>query len=224
MTPAREYLLTLALGAAGAGLALLALRQNWAHVITRAPAPLPTSSVPVRGQDLVPVAGALAVAGLATLAAVIATRGIARRLVGALLMVLGLVVAVTGARPFSAAAVLAAGRTTALSQAGSATAGGTSGVSSGNVPGAASAVTSATHVVMVSFPWRGAVLAGALAVVAAGVLVAWRGARWPVMSSRYERPGGDESRQAADSASAWESLSRGLDPTETGDAGRRTSQ
>jgi len=82
------------------------------------------------------------------------------------------------------------------------------------------------HVVFVSFPWRPIAFAGALAVVAAGVLAAWRAQRLPVMSSRFDppsRPAGAEAAEPAvpaggrgyqgDSAAMWESLSRGEDPT-----------
>src|SRR5262245_30549532 len=76
----REYALCLAIGAAGAAIVLLAVRQGWARVLTVAPAPLPATSVTVTGQDLVPVAGALGIASLAGLAAVVATRSRLRRL------------------------------------------------------------------------------------------------------------------------------------------------
>ena len=46
---------------------------------------------------------------------------------------------------------------------------------------------SSVHAVMLGVPWRVAVFAGAAAIIAAGLLTAWRGARWPVMSGRYER-------------------------------------
>ena len=51
---------------------------------------------------------------------------------------------------------------------------------------------------------------------ATGLLVAWRGTRWPVMSSRYDRPASGKPSAAADPASLWESLSQGLDPTDSG--------
>jgi hypothetical protein len=69
---------------------------------------------------------------------------------------------------------------------------------------------------MVSFPWRPLAAVGGLAVLAAGVVVAWRGPRWPAMSSRYSRAAGAERQPVADPAALWESLSRGVDPTETG--------
>ncbi len=85
----RELALALLLGAAGAGLIFLASRQGWAEVRTIPPKPLPASRVTVSGAALVPYAEALVVAGLATLAAVLASRGLLRRITGALLAVLG---------------------------------------------------------------------------------------------------------------------------------------
>ena len=61
--------------------------------------------------------------------------------------------------------------------------------------------------------WRPATVAGALIIVAAGLLVAWRGPRWPVMSSRYEPPEQAGGPPAADSAALWDALSSGADPT-----------
>jgi len=226
VTAAREYLLVLAVAAAGAVLVLLSVRQGWAQVVTAATGPLPRSTVPVSGQDLVPVAGALAVASLAGLAAVIATRGLARRLVGVFLAAAGALTALLVSAPVSAADVLAAARATPLSQAGSATAGGGGAAAGvGGVPGAGAAGVGAAHVVLVSFPWRPLAIAGALAVLLAGIVVAWRGPRWPAMSGRYSRAGGGDPPPVADTATLWESLSRGVDPTEPpgppGPAGRQ---
>ena len=211
----REYALGLALGAAGAGLVLLSARQGWARVSTPAPAPLPASVVPVSGQDLVPLAGALALAALASLAAVIATRRLARRLAGLLMAAFGVVIAVAVCLPLAASDVRGAARVTAVSQAGSATAGGAAGVSPGAVPGggAAPGVTAVGHVTMTAALWRPAAVAGALIIVAAGLLVSWRGARWPVMSSRYEPPEQVGRKPVADSAALWDALSSGADPT-----------
>jgi len=90
---------------------------------------------------------------------------------------------------------------------------------------------------MTGAPWRFAVLAGALLVFLAGLATALRGPRWPVMSARYDRPARRAAGSAAaadgspaalargdgppqppagrprDSASMWESLSGGEDPT-----------
>ncbi|HEY4852294.1 MAG TPA: Trp biosynthesis-associated membrane protein [Streptosporangiaceae bacterium] len=214
----REYALVLALGVAGAGSVLLSVRQGWARVVTAAARPLPAATVSVRGQDLVPLAGALGLAALAGLAAVLATRGLTRRLVGVLLAAFGVGAAVAVSMHLGTAAVLAAasaaGRTN--SPAGSVTGGSAPGLAGagGAAPGVAG-VSLAGHVTMAAFPWRWAVLLGALAVIAAGLLVAWRGATWPVMSSRYDQPAAQRPHPA-DTASLWDSLSQGVDPTDAG--------
>jgi hypothetical protein len=65
-------------------------------------------------------------------------------------------------------------------------------------------------------------VAGALAVLVAGIVVAWRGPRWPAMSGRYSRANRGDPQPATDTATLWESLSRGVDPTEQpGPGGRR---
>jgi uncharacterized membrane protein (TIGR02234 family) len=210
----REYSLVLLLGLAGAACVLLAVRQTWARVVTAAPQPLPAATVPVRGQDLVPVAGALGLAALAGLAAVLATRGRARRLVGGLLAAFGAGAAAAVATHLSAAAVLAA----AAGAGGTAGPGSVTGGSNTSPAGAGAGVAGlqlAGHVTMAGLPWRWVVLLGALAIIAAGLLVAWRGPAWPVMSSRYEPPAAQRSRPA-DTATLWDSLSQGVDPTESG--------
>jgi uncharacterized membrane protein (TIGR02234 family) len=221
---AREYALVLGVAAAGALLVLLSAHQGWARVVTAAPAPIPGSTVTVNGQAVVPLAGALALASLAGLAAVIATRGLARRLVGVFLAVFGALTVLLVSARVSSAAVLAAAHGAAVSQAGSATAGGGpagSAPPAGVFPGGGTVVSAAAHVAMVSFPWRPLAAVGGLVVLTAGIVVAWRGPRWPVMSSRYGRTGRAEPRPVADSATLWESLSRGVDPTEqTGHTGR----
>jgi uncharacterized membrane protein (TIGR02234 family) len=224
----RELALLVLLGAAGAGLVLLATRQGWARVETAAPRPLPASVTTETGQSLVPVAGALALAALAGLAAVLATRRVLRRVAGVVLAGLGVGIAAAVSAGISAADVLAAAASTGSatgsgvvggSDIGSTTGGtgqsGTAGSPVSGFPG---------HVVFAAFPWRGIAFAGALAVVAAGVLVTWRAASLPVMSSRFELPArssgsraavpaGGRAYRASDTASIWESLSRGEDPT-----------
>jgi hypothetical protein len=188
----------LLLGAAGGGLVLLAAHQGWAQVLIAAPKPLPAGAVTVSGQALVPAATALALAALASLAAVLATRRTLRRIVGVVLAGFGVAIAVAVTAGISAADVRAAAASTgsaaaigAAGGAGSATAGGSSGTSTTPVAGFAG------HVVFSSFPWRGIAVAGALAVIAAGVLVAWRPDRMPVMSARYELPVRTGRRSAA---------------------------
>jgi uncharacterized membrane protein (TIGR02234 family) len=264
LSPRLELTVALLAGAAGAGLVFLGVRHGWARVHTTAPAPLPGSDVTVTGQDLVPAAGALALAGLASLAAVLATRGLARRLTGMLLALFGAGASVTVLLQVTAAAAIGAafsnpgpvGSAGSGGAAGSVTAGGTGAGSGSTLPVAGFPA----HVVMTGLPWRPLAAAGGVVLMAAGLLVAWRSQRWPVMSSRYDAPGTAQpaspapsaaspaqpasqaqgakraQRQAApdpgagrpvtpaparapgpspaaDSATIWESLSRGEDPT-----------
>jgi uncharacterized membrane protein (TIGR02234 family) len=212
----REFALVLLLGAVGAALVLLATRQAWAQAIFVAPRPLPAQDFSVTGQELVPLASALALAALACLAAVIATRSVARRAVGALLAVLGAgagAAATTGVR---ASAVLAAAR----ANASNGTVGGstTSGNSPGNAAHPIVIAGSSGHAVMAGAPWRAVAVVGAVAIILAGLATVGRGPRWPVMSARFDRPGqrGAQPRKRADSATMWESLSRDIDPTVDG--------
>jgi uncharacterized membrane protein (TIGR02234 family) len=207
-----EYLLTLAAGAVGAGMVLLSVRQEWARVVTPAAPPLPSSSVPVSGQDLLPLAGALGLASLAGLGALIATRGLARRLTGGVLAVFGVATAVGVCLRLSAAAAVAAARGAAVPGAGSVTA-GSGGLSPGAVPGGGPALSQSAHVMMMTFPWRGLAVAGAVLILAAGTAAAWRGRAWPTMSSRYDRTAEQEPADA-DTASLWEAISSGVDPTQ----------
>jgi uncharacterized membrane protein (TIGR02234 family) len=211
----REFGLVLLLGAAGAGLVVFAVRQTWARAVFTPPRPLPAQQISVTGQQLVPLASALALAGLACLAAVIATRRAARRVAGALLACLGAGAAVAAAAGVSASGVLA----TARGDAAAGTLGGST--TGGTAPGGASHAIviagSSGQAIMAGVPWPAVAVGGAVAIVLAGLATVWRGPRWPVMSARFDRPGNGQSQRpgqrAADSASMWESLSRDLDPT-----------
>lgn len=210
----REFTLALLLGAAGGGLILLALRQVWAHAVYTPPHPFPAQDIAVSGQHLVPLASGLAIAALACLAAVIATRGLLRRAVGVLLAVIGIGAVVATAAAVTSGAVLAAAASSASS----------TGIFSGSTTGGATSSTlvftggAAGHAVITGLPWRAAAVAGALAIMLAGLATAWRGTRWPVMSARYEQPAERAARRAEQgSAAMWESLSRDVDPTVAGD-------
>jgi uncharacterized membrane protein (TIGR02234 family) len=224
-TARQELTLALLVGAAGAALVFLATRQDWAHVRTTPPRPLPASVVSVTGAALVPYAGALVLAGLATLAAVLASRKLLRRSAGVLLGLIGAGLAASAFTVSAAGAVAAASSTATptTAPAGSVTAG--SGSIASSVPNVAGA---AAHVTFVAAGWQALVVAGALAMIGAGILVVSRADRMAVMSSRYDAPaGGRDARDAgeagqhsaaapADSASIWEALSRGDDPTAAG--------
>jgi len=226
----RELILTLLLGAVGAGLVFLASRQSWAHVRTVPPKPLPASSVTITGTSLVPYVDALALAGLATLAAVLASRGLARRLTGVLLAVLGASVAASAYTVSSAAAVSAANSTVgpASAAAGSVMDGGT-GQAASAAPNVAGAIP---HVTFSAAGWQALVVFGAVAMISAGVLVALRAGRMAVMSSRYDSPTavrrGAESSQAASAgpitaaATITTAATRTIPATRTTEAQRST--
>ena len=220
----REFVLVLLACAAGAGLVVLASRQAWAHAVFTPPRPLPAQDIPVTGQGLVPLASALALAALACLAAVIATRSLVRRAVGVLLAVLGAGTAAAVLASLRTSAVLAAARAAALSGplGGSTTSGTPSGGSVHEI-----VISGPGRAIMAGAPWRAAAVAGAVAIVLAGLATAWRGPRWPVMSARFQGgsggmgpPGRGGSRGVAPPEDMWESLSRDVDPTV--DDGTRT--
>jgi hypothetical protein len=74
---------------AGSGLTLYAASRSWTTDVTLRPPPLPPARTARSGGDLLPWLPALAVVALAGSGAVLATRALVRRLVGALLLVLG---------------------------------------------------------------------------------------------------------------------------------------
>jgi uncharacterized membrane protein (TIGR02234 family) len=212
----RELALALLLGAVGAGLVFLASRQGWAEVRTIPPKPLPASRVTVSGAALVPYAEALVVAGLATLAAVLASRGLLRRLTGALLAVIGVTLAISAFTVSGAGAISAANSNIGPATAGAGSVMDGSGSVASAVPNVAGA---ASHVTFNAASWQVLVVAGAIAMIGAGLLIAWRADRMAVMSSRYDSPAAASKRPEptaagpADSASIWEALTRGDDPT-----------
>jgi uncharacterized membrane protein (TIGR02234 family) len=226
-SPKRQYGYALLAGAVGAGLILLALRAQWAQAVFTPQKPLTAEVVGVSGTDLVPLAEALALAALAGLIAVIATRGVARRAVGALLALFGAVAGaavlttVSGATVVSVAeGKVASPESAALSGAAGSTTSGTSG------SGALVLSNSTGHAIMSGAPWQAVVIVGALLIFAAGLATALRGQDWPVMSARYDAPGArgaagaggaaaqGRAARPSDAASMWESLNGGEDPTD----------
>jgi uncharacterized membrane protein (TIGR02234 family) len=225
-SPRQALTMTLLLGAAGAGLAFLATRQGWAVVRTAPPRPLPASRMSITGSAMIPYADALIVAGLACLAAVLATKRIWRRASGVILAGLGAGLAASAFTASKSAAVAAAAAAVGPASnpgAGSVTQGSSN--SSSPVP---DLVGATPHVSIIAAGWQAVVVVGALAMIAAGVIAVCRPGRLAVMGGKYEAPGrpseasnrAGRSRPAgtepADSASIWEALSRGDDPTSGG--------
>jgi uncharacterized membrane protein (TIGR02234 family) len=214
-SPRRELLGILLLGALGAGLVFLAMHQSWAQVRTAVPAPLPTSVVTDSGQDLIPYGEALAIAALASLAAVLATRRLGRRAVGVLLAGLGLGIVAAVTTGVSASAALAAAAQN-ISPATGSGAGDAAGSATGGGSSAAAAVPNVagfhSRAVLTATAWQAMAVIGAIAIIAAGVLVVWRANRLPVMSSRYDAP-----------ASAGAAVRAGRAPATGPGAGRGTA-
>jgi uncharacterized membrane protein (TIGR02234 family) len=225
MTAKREYGFALLAGAVGAGLVLLAVRQRWAQAVFTPPKPLSPQVVGVSGSDLVPLAGALALAALAGLAAVIATRGTLRRAAGVLLALFGAGTGAAVTTSVTAATVVSVAASKVASPE-SAAISGTAGSTTGGATSSGSFVVSGStgQAIMTGTPWHVAVFIGALLIFLAGLATALRGMDWPVMSARYDapgtkgadrtRPGASASPRPRDAATMWESLNEGEDPTE----------
>ncbi|MFC4532884.1 TIGR02234 family membrane protein [Sphaerisporangium dianthi] len=202
----RGLLAWVAAGAAGAGMLLLATGRTWAEVSYPA-APgggARGGVVALSGGDLAPVLGPLAMACLAAVVAVLATRGLWRRVVGALIALLG------------AAAAVAAWQ-------------GSSAAHAAEVAGARGTLTGlAGLVASPEWAWPSLAVAGGLVLVAAGVIAVARGGRWAGMSDRYERrgarpggPGAGGERPGGSERSLWDALDQGVDPTEGDGPGAR---
>ena len=185
MNPRRELLLAAALCLLGSAFVLLAMSRGWLSYTFPAAEPLPPRVVSVTGAELAPGARALALLGLAAVAALPASRGRLRTAVGALVALAGVGCLVVLGR------VLADPLTAARHSeplrfdrhlTGSPDLGG----------------------------WPYAAVVGGLLLLAAGVLVVVRGRRWAELSSRYDAP---SAPKPASEASLWDALDRGEDPT-----------
>jgi hypothetical protein len=145
---------------------------------------------------------------------------VVRRAVGVLLAVLGAGTAVAVLASLHTSAILAAALEKGAGEVGGALSGPLGGSTTGGTSSGGSVheivIAGPGRVIMAGAPWRAAAVAGAVAIVLAGLATAWRGPRWPVMSARFQRG----SAGVAPPEDMWESLSRDVDPTV--DDGTRT--
>lgn len=197
-----EFATALVLQLLGGGVALLLASRHWqtAHVLrTR---PLADQSFGLSGRNLDSAPTALAVVALVGVVAVLAVRGQPRRVIGAVVALVGVGLVWRSLQHLSAVSL----------QRAFALHGGERNVDLGSaLPGSHVAAHPAWGVL--------SALAGLL-VLAAGALLAARGHRWAGLGSRYDAPGaGAASRADAQTertradASLWKALDDGDDPT-----------
>ncbi|MFE9932420.1 TIGR02234 family membrane protein [Streptomyces sp. NPDC005533] len=188
----RSVAAALLLGALGATVVLLASGRTWARGTTAIGGD--SLRLAADGRAVTGLPAALAIVGLAALVAVFAVRGRSRLLVSGLLALSGLGAALSallgsdGRRALDAEAA----RTTADSAAH------------------AAALTQTT--------WPYVTAAGAVLILAAGLLALRFGRAWPSMGGRYERDGSPRTRTVAAvdpdrPEDLWKALDRGEDPT-----------
>ncbi|GAA4598535.1 hypothetical protein GCM10023194_76280 [Planotetraspora phitsanulokensis] len=192
--------------AVGAGLVLVAAGRTWATVTlqsqTGAPGP---AEVAVTGGEIAASLTPATLAALAAAVAVLATRGLARRAIAVVIALCGLAVAAASWTGTGSEAIAAAAREHA-----------TSAMMSSGAPVSESPV----------WAWPVLSIAGGLVLLAAGVAAVVWGARWPGMSGRYDRAGGDSRtgsagegrrgarpRKVTGERAMWEALDEGADPT-----------
>lgn len=197
--PFAAALLLIVIGGSGA---LLISTRHWQSAVLPRQRPLADDVLDLTGRTVDAAATALALVALAGVVAVLATRGLSRRLVGAVLAVAGLVLVW---RSLAGLRALGAARVRALDGATH------SGV--GVDPSVRPQVT--VHPL-----WP--VLSGGcgLLVAIAGLLVAARGQAWAGLSARYESSSAESSAESSlpqpGDVALWNALDRGDDPTAPG--------
>ncbi|MCW2656287.1 MAG: family rane protein [Jatrophihabitans sp.] len=190
-----EFGLALLLDLLGAAGALLVALRSWQVVTTPRTRPLRDDVLDLSGRTVDSASTALALVALAGVVAVLATRGVPRRVVGA---VLGLAGVGLVWRAVASASAVSTGRARTLVAERHKTV----TVDANVVPHVA------VHAV---WPVLSAIC-GVL-VVAAGVLIAVRGHRWQGMSARYEAQPARADNPVKAAAALWSALDRGEDPT-----------
>ena len=198
----RELWLAVLLCLAGAGLALFAVTRTWVQVPDDQDLTIHGSTVGVAGSRLVSGVTALSLVGLAAVLAIIATRGLARRVIGFVVVLSGaelvrrVVVALLQAEPddlYSRAVFL--GRCPETGPPGHLSCG------LRGIP---------MHPPEPHF-WPVLTLLGGVLLLAGGGLVVLRGPRWPALGSSYTRE--PRPREDGTDKGVWDALDSGDDPT-----------
>lgn len=215
-----EFAAAVGLDLIAAATALLLCTRAWQSVLLARPRPLGDEVLHVSGRTVTAAPTAFALVALAGVVAVLASRGLARRLVGLVLVGAGVGVAASAA---GAMTRLSAQRIRMLAE-------GRHVVGLG---------APSTWRVSVHAGWAAGCVAAGVLIALVGVLVCLRGGRWAAMSARYTAPvagaghrpsdsesgsesvaaSGDDQQQARIQSSMWSALERGEDPTAPGGAG-----
>jgi uncharacterized membrane protein (TIGR02234 family) len=189
------YASALLLDLFGAGGALLASTRSWQTVTTPRPAPLRDDVLDLSGRTVDAAPTALALVALAGVVAVLATRGVVRRVVGGVLALAGIGL-VWRAVASSSAVSVRRSRTLVTDRHKT-----------------VDASTVVPHVDTHAL-WPVITLVCGVFVLASGALIAWRGHRWQVMSARYDAAPEPEADASKAAATLWTALDRGEDPTD----------
>jgi uncharacterized membrane protein (TIGR02234 family) len=186
------FAIALLLDLIGAGGALLLSVRHWQTITTPRPAPLHDDVLAVSGRTIDAAPTALALVALAGVVAVLATRGVARRVVGAVLGLAGLAMIW---RALAGLGAVSTSRARSLLTAHLAT------------------VDAAAVVPKIDLhsQWPALTVVCGVLIAGAGVLVASRGHKWRGLSARYARPG--DQPHGATATTMWTALDRGEDPT-----------
>ena len=190
----RLYVTALLLDLVGAAGALLVATRHWQTIATPRPAPLPDDVLDLSGRTVDAAPTALALVGLAGVVAVLATRGLARRVVGGVLVLVGLGLVW---RAIASAGGVSTRRARSLV----------------NEHRPTVDVSTAVPHVTAHAVWPALTVTGGVLVAVAGALIVWRGHRWQVMSARYEAQP-TQADPARTAATLWTKLDRGEDPTD----------
>jgi uncharacterized membrane protein (TIGR02234 family) len=191
----RLFALALLLDVIGAAGALVLAVRHWQTVTTPRPAPLHDDVLQLSGRTVDSAPTALALVALAGVVAVLATRGLVRRIVGGVIALAGVglvwrAIAATGAVSTARARTLVGEQHRTVDLTGVAPHVGTHGL------------------------WAALTMVCGGLVLAAGALIAARGHRWQSMSARYTTPSDPARDQARAATNLWSALDRGEDPTQ----------
>jgi uncharacterized membrane protein (TIGR02234 family) len=189
----RMFATALLLDLIGGGAALLIAGRPWQTVTVSRPRPLADELVHLSGKTLQPGVFGLALVALAGVVAVLATKRLGRRIVGTALVLAGALLVWRAASGLAEVSPAQA-RSLAVRATSSIGVDGSSAVHLTHAPA-----------------WPLLTIVCGLLVIGSGLLVAVRGARWTVMSARYDAPLASARPQT--DAALWTALDRGDDPT-----------